>query len=886
MRFRRWLAGFLTILLMGAVIWDYEKEVLASELPEISVPSDHSEVQDTDPVEETGEVEEQEENREEETAEGETEGTVDFEERQSNDSNGGATAHADNIAEGQCGDIAWVIDADRKLILSGTGELSRSGDGRPMPWALGYGDSISSAEVHVTGMTDASGMFAECRSMMSVDLSDFDTSSVTNMSDMFSGCRNLGSLDLSTFNTENVTNMSYMFTSCLRLASVDVSSFNTVNVTDMSGMFWSCSNMENLDISSFDTRNVTNMSYMFGECSDLGSLDLSSFDTGNVTNMSRMFMNDRGLGNLNVSSFDTGSVINMEYMFWNCPKLTSLDVSSFDTGNVTGMNCMFGHCASLTSLDLSNFNTVSVISMADMFYCCENLTNLDVSSFNTSNVINMGGMFGECHNLMSLDLSSFNIGNVTYMDNILVECSKLTEINAPYNVLSSITLPPDPDNAARWFLPDGTEITELPQGLDHSVLLVRRINPRIITTTTDLNMDDVVRVKYVPYSCTVKTDNWEEENVVTFSLIEGRLAEGLQMYSATGEIYGVPLESGTFPIKVKASYSNPEFLPSYAELVLTVIENTDSNVSSVSDPGYEIEQYVGTQRSGTEGFYYVITENTDQLFVSSGDYSEFIDLWLNGKRLAEGRDYTKESGSTRITVRSQTFTELADQEGIHTIAAEFRVGGDLNRDLKRTAQNFRVEISKENGVGGENQDSASDEGNQDTASEEERKSRRTSAEHSETEIRHTITTVVRLVDTAGTPLTGAILELHSTPQKTHTDRNGTAVFAGVESGIHTLYAKDGNGNILASKTFELLFGEKASINAEQVTVKAGAAFTLQVQMKENELVFLSVQDGDIYQVVSADTGDDMEPELWLALLLVSCSLSWGIYAGYRKRKTY
>jgi len=117
-------------------------------------------------------------------------------------------------------------------------------------------------------------------------------------------------------------------------------------------------------------------------------------------------------------------------------------------------------------------------------------------------------------------------------------------------------------------------------------------NPKIVTTTTDLNMDDVIRVKYVPYSYTVETNNEYEWNKVTFTIEEGELARGLQMYPDTGEIYGVPLEAGEFPITVKATFSRPEFLPAYADLTLIVKDNTDGNVSVATDPGYDLVQRV------------------------------------------------------------------------------------------------------------------------------------------------------------------------------------------------------------------------------------------------------------------------------------------------------
>ena len=57
------------------------------------------------------------------------------------------------------------------------------------------------------------------------------------MGGMFYNCSSLTSLNLSNFNTNNVTNMGYMFFNCSSLTSLNLSNFNTNNVTDMSAMF-------------------------------------------------------------------------------------------------------------------------------------------------------------------------------------------------------------------------------------------------------------------------------------------------------------------------------------------------------------------------------------------------------------------------------------------------------------------------------------------------------------------------------------------------------------------------------------------------------------------------------------------------------------------------
>ncbi|MDO4295478.1 MAG: putative Ig domain-containing protein [bacterium] len=210
-------------------------------------------------------------------------------------------------------------------------------------------------------------------------------------------------------------------------------------------------------------------------------------------------------------------------------------------------------------------------------------------------------------------------------------------------------------------------------------------NPSIITE----KLDDAV--KYVPYSYMVATNNMHDWNQVGFEVVEGKLPEGLELYYNTGEIYGVPTESGEFPIKVMAEYSREEFEPSYAEFTLTVKRNSNTNVYLASDEGYHIETPVG--RLTSEGSYeYSLSNTNDQLFVSVGQFREFEGFWLNGEKLVDGEDYTKDEGSTRITIKSQTLKNKAVR-GTNTIAAEFRVDGQREKELKRTAQNFMLKKS-------------------------------------------------------------------------------------------------------------------------------------------------------------------------------------------------
>ena len=168
------------------------------------------------------------------------------------------------------------------------------------------------------------------------------------------------------FNTTNVTDMSGMFSECESLTSIDLSNFNTSNVTDMSDMFGACYSLTSLDLSSFNTSNVTDMSGMFGACQSLTSLDLSNFDTTKVKNMGGMFKYSRSLTSLDLSNFNTSNVTSMEDMFSDCESLTSLDLSNFNTANIINMYGMFEKCSSLTTtINIMNSN---VTDYKFMFY--------------------------------------------------------------------------------------------------------------------------------------------------------------------------------------------------------------------------------------------------------------------------------------------------------------------------------------------------------------------------------------------------------------------------------------------------------------------------------------------------------------------------------------
>lgn len=224
-------------------------------------------------------------------------------------------------------------------------------------------------------------------------------------------------------------------------------------------------------------------------------------------------------------------------------------------------------------------------------------------------------------------------------------------------------------------------------------------------------------VKYVPYSAVISTDNVHEFVKVSFELYSGKLPEGLTFDKRSGEIYGTPQKAGKYSFGIRARFDYKNMSPNgtandandYSDkyFTLNISDNTDTNVFNATDTGYDILDFVGTEATVTtvtgSAVKRVLSPDEakeEQPFRSNGVFAEFIDFWLDGEKLVKGADYDAAEGSTKITIKSQTLEKLAPNED-HTIAIEFRVDGDLKKELKRTAQNFIIkEASSDNNTSG------------------------------------------------------------------------------------------------------------------------------------------------------------------------------------------
>ena len=276
-------------------------------------------------------------------------------------------------------------------------------------------------------ITSLNSFFDECSNIISLDLSNFNSSNVTDMYRMFNKCTRLQYIEgLNKLNTNKVKNMSGMFQNCYEIEFLDLTNFNTSNVINMAGMFKSCNKLKEIKgINNFNTYNVTDMKIMFGDCYELEYLDLSNFRTKNVTDMKKMFNKCTKLKEVKLNNFDTSNVTNMMFMFSQCYKLKNIQgINKFNTANVTEMNSMFNECSDLEYLDLSNFNTSKVNNMIFMFYKCNKLRVLNLLNFDISN----------CNDEGRKEMFSFNKGmNFQFItNNKMLESFILNSYNKNY----------------------------------------------------------------------------------------------------------------------------------------------------------------------------------------------------------------------------------------------------------------------------------------------------------------------------------------------------------------------------------------------------------------------------------------------------------------------
>ena len=332
-------------------------------------------------------------------------------------------------------------------------------------------------------------MFYQCKMLIQLDLSNWDTSNVKNMQGVLQGCTSLINLDISNWDTNNVIDMNSAFRNCGSLSLLNLSNFNIDNVTKIGYMFDGCSSLITLDLSNWNTDKVTNKTNIFTYCPNLQYIRCNNTSTintlasllpsrtsstqGKIITTSSTNVDTTTLSSLNWSVDTSSGTKIAEYKFdksiWNSlvPEFNEGFGGYFvndkiedevNSPNVVTRNLVgYGGLPTLMRFGLMwtegeskipakhmcltevvSINGSGLTTCDTMFKQCRSLKKVSGIT-STNNVSNMGNMFADCHNLHTLNLNRMDTSKVWNFSNMFWNCFALQTIDLSYFNTSNAT---------------------------------------------------------------------------------------------------------------------------------------------------------------------------------------------------------------------------------------------------------------------------------------------------------------------------------------------------------------------------------------------------------------------------------------------------------------
>ena len=209
-----------------------------------------------------------------------------------------------------------------------------------------------------------------------------DTSKITDMNSMFSDCKSLIYIDLYNFNTSNVTNMYMMFSTCSSMVTLDVSKFNTSKVTNMQFIFAYNNSLKSINLNGLDLSKVETMDGAFRQCKSLISIDMSTCKIDSLNLFRNGFNSCTSLVSVNLSGLNMPRLFYVNNLFEGCTSLKSVNLSNSNVSNWGNAQGLFKGCSSLTEIDLTNcsFRESFSTSYTDEFF--DGCSSLELDNIN------------------------------------------------------------------------------------------------------------------------------------------------------------------------------------------------------------------------------------------------------------------------------------------------------------------------------------------------------------------------------------------------------------------------------------------------------------------------------------------------------------------------
>ena len=126
--------------------------------------------------------------------------------------------------------------------------------------------------------TSLTGLFYNFTALETIDgLDKINISHLCCMEDMFENCKSLKSIDLSNWYVGGVNDMKNMFKNCVSLTSLNISNWKTYSLQCLNSTFANCTSLQTLDLSEWYTIHVSDMTSTFANCTSLVELNLSNW---------------------------------------------------------------------------------------------------------------------------------------------------------------------------------------------------------------------------------------------------------------------------------------------------------------------------------------------------------------------------------------------------------------------------------------------------------------------------------------------------------------------------------------------------------------------------------------------------------------------------------
>ena len=297
---------------------------------------------------------------------------------------------------------------------------------------------VGSGDWYMPNNTDMYGMVSYNDSLVSIDVTNWDTGSCTRYHDMFVADTALETIiGLENWDTGSAVNMVSLFNGCTSLKEIgDLRGWDLSNVTDIGYMFYNCQGMTELNLSGWNTDSLQLVTNMFGNCLNLVKVDLSGWNTSNVTKLNSLFSSGSSnsgnmkLQEVNMSGWDTSKVTTMGWMFYGCGSLVTVDMSNWNVESLETMGHMFADCFKLENVYFDNWNTKSLICLDGVFNDCRAMKTVDMSSFDTSNVLEFSQTFEACWSLEKvIGIENWDTSKACTFTEMFSACRSLKELD-------------------------------------------------------------------------------------------------------------------------------------------------------------------------------------------------------------------------------------------------------------------------------------------------------------------------------------------------------------------------------------------------------------------------------------------------------------------------